>query len=79
MRTYKISLLALLIICSCEVTVLAGEVDLSNLSKPDVSSHACILEQKHDELSHWNECSICKEKTELGNHTLSTEYTLGNG
>lgn len=60
---------------SSDVTI----VDVTNLATGDEASHICenFFKTKYDENSHWKECTVCKNKYNIANHSYTTTGTYG--
>lgn len=74
-RVYSLTLLLL----SCFMPNIAyADIDLSSLSDGSVESHSHIYKDFYDETNHWKQCDICKEIDSLGNHTLTSKWTISS-
>lgn len=45
-------------------------IDITNLITEGEAEHNHIYESKYDELSHWQQCTICDKKINVENHTI---------
>lgn len=53
----------------------AAEIDLTSLANMDSNSHSHSYVDKYDDTHHWEECILCGNVQDKGEHSLSVTYT----
>ena len=77
-KIYKIDILKSIreknkqIIENADITV----IDVTNMVTGSDINHQHIFKTMYDDTEHWEQCTICFEKSNIVNHNFTTTWTL---